>query len=85
LLYQIFLVVLSAVGVFIIFVLIQLIGILVDVKRTTTIVSARTTQLDIYIGKTVASMNEAKDLAKSFILSFNLVKKIINKMNENKK
>lgn len=85
LLYQIFLVILSAVGVFVIVTLIQVIGILVDVKHTTTIASNRVAQVDGYIGKAIESLKDTRDLVKGLLLSIDFVKNLRDKFTEKQK
>lgn len=84
-LYQIFLMILSAVGVFVIVALIQVIGILVDVKNTTTIASNRVAQIDKYIGKVIDSLKDTRDFVKGLILSIDFVKNLRNKFTEKQK
>ena len=84
-LYQIFLLILSGVGVFVIIVLVQLIMILVDVKKTTTVVSKRTEQLDGYIEKVVYSLKDTRDLIRGFMLSFDFIKNLRDKFVEKQK
>jgi len=74
LLYQLFLVVLIIIGIILIVVLWKVMDILRDVKKTTTIVSKRSIQIDNYLEKAVDSARGVREMLKGFLFSFDFLK-----------
>ncbi len=84
LLYQMFLVVLCGVGIFVIIALIQVIMILLDVKHVSIIASKRITQADKFAQGMIDSLKDVRDVVKGFALSLDFLKGIKEAFIENK-